>query len=532
MDMGNLEKTDEGGHIRVRLPGANRLRLLLVTVILILVLLAPLAPLGSSYRGGPPPAKTGAPGEGTCADLGCHDQLPGVMAPGSLTIQAPVRYMPGETYIITVAIRDREKVAFGFEIIGLDDDNKQVGTWETDHESWDEGVKTKRSRVGDDRVYAEHRRPRDEDPLLHLAQWRIVWKAPDRPVDRITFYASGNAVDLSEDPAGDNVYTTYVVSRLSDDYVQPRDPRGPIHRNLSDMWLVYLGIASVLVMTVIPMRMAWKERRASDTVRSKVLRRLGERDLRYRDVLFITIFAWFDQRLNLGRYLGQRRSRPDRWHLGINRQLPNSHSARYGGWRFWTWYPLYSLGGLALIEIMVLGVTGTIMGLHYIPSGEIIDPSQGPASYAYESSKAMAQDVLLGSLIRGMHFWAGNLFIATVSIHLARVYFTGAYRGPRELNWILGVLLLIVSMAMGYTGYLMPWDERSYIAANIGLSMVSSIPAVGQPLASLLFGGTGLGSATVVRMSLFHMLILPLTLGGIVLTHLWQVWTHGIARPH
>ena len=122
--------------------------------------------------------------------------------------------------------------------------------------------------------------------------------------------------------------------------------------------------------------------------------------------------------------------------------------------------------------------------------------------------------------------------VASVFLHMCRVYFTGAYRNPRELNWLIGVALMALTIVFGYSGYLLPWDSLAYGAAVIGINLSNASPLVGKYIATLLFGGSSLTDRTVTRMYFIHVFILPVIVTTLIIIHLFIVWVQGIAEPH
>ena len=115
---------------------------------------------------------------------------------------------------------------------------------------------------------------------------------------------------------------------------------------------------------------------------------------------------------------------------------------------------------------------------------------------------------------------------------MCRVYFTGAYRNPRELNWLIGVALMFFTIFFGYSGYLLPWDSLAFGAATIGINMANATPLIGEWMANALFGDTILTGQTVVRMYFLHVFVLPVLVTALILAHLFIVWVQGIAEPH
>jgi quinol-cytochrome oxidoreductase complex cytochrome b subunit len=241
----------------------------------------------------------------------------------------------------------------------------------------------------------------------------------------------------------------------------------------------------------------------------------------WRRVL-MTAFSWVEERMRTARYLGQARM----LFYSINRQMPHSHAERYGSKVVWYWYPFYCLGGIAILCFVILGITGLILSLYYVPA------DGGNPSEAYASVENIMENVSFGFMFRAIHHWAANIMIAAVFLHMVRVYFTGAYRNPRELNWVVGVFLLGFTLFYGFSGYLLPWNQLSYWAGTIGLEMCRSVPLMGDWFAELIFGGISLGGATLTRMYFFHVLFLPIITIGMMLVHLIAVYIQGVAEPH
>jgi len=164
--------------------------------------------------------------------------------------------------------------------------------------------------------------------------------------------------------------------------------------------------------------------------------------------------------------------------------------------------PMYCLGGIALTAFILQVLTGPLLAMYYRPT-----PSE-----AYESVRFIMTDVYLGSLIRGIHHWGANFMVAAVSLHMLRVFFTGAYKKPRELSWVFGLLLLALTITQGLTGYVLPWNQLGYWATNIVVQITASFPIVGAPLAKLVQAGDVIGGKTLTRFYILHVLVLPLTL--------------------
>jgi quinol-cytochrome oxidoreductase complex cytochrome b subunit len=162
-----------------------------------------------------------------------------------------------------------------------------------------------------------------------------------------------------------------------------------------------------------------------------------------------------------------------------------------------------------------------LLALYYKPTPEA----------AYESVQFVTSDVSFGWLIRSMHHWAANLMILFVALHLLRVFFQAAYKYPRELTWVIGGGLLLVTLGFGFTGYLLPWDQRAYWATVVGTDIAGSVPVVGDSLLQLLRGGADVTGDTMSRFFGIHVLVLPLALAGLMAIHLVLVHQLGLANP-
>jgi quinol-cytochrome oxidoreductase complex cytochrome b subunit len=181
----------------------------------------------------------------------------------------------------------------------------------------------------------------------------------------------------------------------------------------------------------------------------------------------------------------------------------------------------YYFGGIALFLFGVQVVTGTLLSLYYKPTPDA----------AFESVQFITSDVSFGWLIRSIHHWTANLMILFVVLHLVRVFAQAAYKFPRELTWVLGCLLLMVTLGFGFTGYLLPWDQRAYWATVVGTEIAGGVPLIGEPLLLLLRGGADVTGDTMSRFFGIHVLVLPLALGGLLAVHLILVHQLGLANP-
>ena len=181
----------------------------------------------------------------------------------------------------------------------------------------------------------------------------------------------------------------------------------------------------------------------------------------------------------------------------------------------------YYFGGIALFLFGIQVVTGTLLSLYYKPTPEA----------AYESVQFITSDVSFGWLIRSMHHWTANLMILFVALHLVRVFAQAAYKYPRELTWVVGSLLLMVTLGFGFTGYLLPWDQRAYWATVVGTEIAGGVPVVGESILMLLRGGADVTGDTMSRFFGIHVLVLPLALAGLLAGHLLLVHQLGLANP-
>src|SRR5881227_2828584 len=182
---------------------------------------------------------------------------------------------------------------------------------------------------------------------------------------------------------------------------------------------------------------------------------------------------------------------------------------------------MHTLGSATLTAFIVQAVTGVILAMYYKP-----DPNS-----AYQSIQHITNDVWLGWLVRGMHRWGASVFIILMFFHMARVFLFGAYKYPRELNWIVGALLLPTALLEGFSGYLLPYDQTAYWATVVGININGTAPFLGPFLASFLRGGAEIGPDTLARFYSLHMLLLPGAILGLIGLHLYLVVRLGVSSP-
>lgn len=209
------------------------------------------------------------------------------------------------------------------------------------------------------------------------------------------------------------------------------------------------------------------------------------------------LFRWLDERVDL---VGIRRTL-------LDREVPDRL----------TWW--HTLGSATLAVFLLQVVTGVVLATYYAPSPD----------HAYDSIRFIDHQVLSGALLRGIHHWGASAMVVLVIAHAVRVFAVGAYKYPREANWLIGIVLLLVVMGFSFTGYLLPWDQKAYWATAVGTNIGGTTPVVGGYIVTLLRGGAQLGSATLTRFYAFHVLWLPLALGAFVAVHLFVVVRQGIA---
>jgi menaquinol-cytochrome c reductase cytochrome b subunit len=214
----------------------------------------------------------------------------------------------------------------------------------------------------------------------------------------------------------------------------------------------------------------------------------------------ITVVDWVDERTSL--------SGAARWLMF--RKVPKGTN----------WF--YALGSATMFAFFSQAVTGVFLAMYYRP-----DASGG----AYESIRYITNDVFLGQFVRGMHKWGASVMMVLIFAHMARTFFFGAYKYPRELNWVIGVVLLILTFMMGLTGYLLPFDQRAFWATTVANNITATGPLVGPYLADFLRAGPEFGATTLSRFYAIHMLIIPGLMAALIGAHLYLVAKLGTTAP-
>jgi quinol-cytochrome oxidoreductase complex cytochrome b subunit len=213
----------------------------------------------------------------------------------------------------------------------------------------------------------------------------------------------------------------------------------------------------------------------------------------------ITVVDWVDERTSL--------SGAGRW--ALFRKVPRGTN----------WF--YTLGSATMFAFLSQAVTGVVLAMYYDPS----------PTHAYESVRYINDSAFLGEFVHGMHKWGSTVMVILVFLHMGRTFFFGAYKYPRELNWIIGVVLLILTMVMSFTGYLLPFDQRSYWATIVGVNINGTGPFLGPYLSDFLRAGPEFGATTLTRFYSIHMLVLPGAIFALIGAHLYLVAKLGTTAP-
>jgi menaquinol-cytochrome c reductase cytochrome b subunit len=213
----------------------------------------------------------------------------------------------------------------------------------------------------------------------------------------------------------------------------------------------------------------------------------------------ISVVDWVDERTSLSGSL--------RWMMF--RKVPKGTN----------WF--YTLGSATMFAFLSQAVTGVFLAMYYDPS-----PTR-----AYESARHLTNDVFLGEFVRGMHKWGATAMMVLIFLHMARTFFFGAYKYPRELNWVIGVVLLVLTMMMSLTGYLLPFDQRSYWATIVAVNLNGTAPILGPFLADFLRAGPEFSGTTLSRFYSVHMLLVPGAIAALIGAHLYLVAKLGTTGP-
>jgi len=208
------------------------------------------------------------------------------------------------------------------------------------------------------------------------------------------------------------------------------------------------------------------------------------------------VFAWLDERLGLKTV----------YDVVLDRKVPKVN-----------WW--FTLGSASLFLFLMQAITGIFLTIYYVPSPES----------AYDSIQYIMTNVAFGWLIRGIHHWGATLMVIIVFSHMLRTYIFAAYKYPRELTWLTGVVLLLATLGMGFTGYLLPWNQKAYWATTVGTQIAGTIPFIGPFITRVLRGGTDLSAVTLARFFSVHIWVLPAVIGLAIGIHLYLVVRLGIS---
>lgn len=208
------------------------------------------------------------------------------------------------------------------------------------------------------------------------------------------------------------------------------------------------------------------------------------------------VISWLDERLGLISI----------YDLVFDRKVPKVN-----------WW--FTLGSASLFLFVMQAVTGIFLAVYYVP-----DPEK-----AYDSIQYIMDGVAFGWLIRGIHHWGATLMVIFVFVHMLRTFFMGAYKFPREITWLTGVILLLTTLGMGFTGYLLPWNQRAYWATTVGTEIAGTVPVIGDFILRILRGGTDLSAVTLARFFAVHIWFLPAVIIGLISIHMYLVIRLGIS---
>jgi len=185
------------------------------------------------------------------------------------------------------------------------------------------------------------------------------------------------------------------------------------------------------------------------------------------------------------------------------------------------WFTM-GLGLITFFLFVILIVTGVLLMFYYVPSTE----------QAYNRMLDLRSSVAFGTFLRNMHRWAAHGMVAAVFLHMCRVFFTGSYKKPREFNWVLGVVLFLLTLFSSFTGYLLPWDQLAFWAITVGAAIAGYAPVVGKEIQFLLLGDTTVGQEALLRFYVLHIAVLPLVMTMLIAVHFWRIRKDGgLSRP-
>jgi quinol-cytochrome oxidoreductase complex cytochrome b subunit len=211
--------------------------------------------------------------------------------------------------------------------------------------------------------------------------------------------------------------------------------------------------------------------------------------------------------LKIANWLDERIGWRSIWETVFKRNIPRVN-----------WF--YTLGSATLLTVVNQGITGMLLTIYYVPTPD----------HAYDSVQYITTQVSMGWLIRGLHHWGASAMVILSFLHMLRVIFLGSYKFPREVTWITGVGLFLVTIGFGFTGYLLPWDQKAYWATTVGTRILEVTPLIGDTLLRLVRGGAELSPLTLTRFFGIHVWFLPITLIVLLGIHLYLVISIGISE--
>jgi quinol-cytochrome oxidoreductase complex cytochrome b subunit len=177
----------------------------------------------------------------------------------------------------------------------------------------------------------------------------------------------------------------------------------------------------------------------------------------------------------------------------------------------------FCLGGVSFFLFLVLTVTGVYLMFFYVPS----------VTRAYQDILSIENSVAFGTFVRNMHRWGAHLMVLTVFLHMIRVFYHGAYKPPREFNWVIGVILLFCTLWLSFTGYLLPWDQIAFWAITVGTQMATYAPLLSRESSFVLLGGVEVGQGTLIRFYVMHVIAFPLIVAILMVVHFWRIRKDG-----
>ena len=209
------------------------------------------------------------------------------------------------------------------------------------------------------------------------------------------------------------------------------------------------------------------------------------------------IFDWLDERMGLKTI----------YETVLDRKVP-----RVNWW--------FTLGSASLFLGVMQGITGIFLTMYYVPSPD----------KAYDSIQYIMNGVAFGWLIRGIHHWGASLLVVVLFIHMLRTFFYGAYKYPREMTWLTGTFLFLLTLGMGFTGYLLPWNQRAYWATTVGTEIGGVVPFIGDFILKVLRGGADISAVTLARFFSAHIWMFPAIIVCLVSVHMYLIIRLGISN--